>query len=109
MKNKTDYVKLSDFQISKEICERELGLSLDKDIRKMFMEGKFDYCNDWAVMGPLIQQNKIVVDGYGRAWTIANGDTYSQFTKCEGKPLRAAAIVYLMLSDRANNLKTPLV
>lgn len=57
-----------------------------------------DYCNNWADMGPIIDEKRINLNAYDapeQGWT-ATSDT--SFFVDSDNPLRAAAIVYLMMN-----------
>ena len=57
------------------------------------------FCSSWDDMGPIIQSSGIIVDGNGVAWRVKEDeDAYADFVNCPEKPLRAAAIVYLMMN-----------
>jgi len=87
--NKAELEKLSDFELSKIIALRS-KYAIDFDI------------NSWSDMGSLINENKISLK-----W---NGGVYEKWTArsihAEGvhdtNPLRAAAIVYLLIKDKEN-------
>ncbi|BAN16847.1 hypothetical protein X848_gp37 [Edwardsiella phage PEi21] len=83
-----NYEQMSDQQITDEIIKRR---GLDTEWHR------WDFCNSWADMGPLIVENGIVVIPYGRnsLWMAARAGVRYHHTK----PLRAAAIVYLMMTE----------
>lgn len=66
-----------------------------------------DYCNSWADMGPIIAENRLHLNPNPEGW-MAMGYTETTLedgTICLGneisfdaRPLRAAAIVYLMMN-----------
>jgi len=69
------------------------GVTGDGDIKPA------DYCNNWADIGPLIQRELITLDyldGFGWTATPAFNGGSIEFS-CYASPLRAAAIVFLMM------------
>ncbi|WP_312330385.1 phage protein NinX family protein [Atlantibacter hermannii] len=90
----TDYSKLSDFEINKQVAFH-IGLRTVERAE----EGEFDPCNNPADAWPIILSNKIGINP-GTAsdkwaahycnWDIAIADA---------NPLRAAMIVFLMMQD----------
>lgn len=77
----------------------------DNDMKKL----SFDYCNNWADIGPLIVEAKIGVDycyiekTHRACWVengnMLNGQTYLVKNK---NPLRAAAIIYILVKQEEN-------
>lgn len=106
--------KKSDFELNSLIAERyivgEYVISEDQilhaEINYQMMDGvhteflspvgTFNPCGCWDDIGNLITENKIIVDGSGRAWVSQGFERYKHFNE-SNNPLRAAAIVYLML------------
>ncbi|QPW26454.1 DUF2591 family protein [Edwardsiella ictaluri] len=88
-----NYEQMSDQQITDEIIKRR---GLDTEWHR------WDFCNSWADMGPLIEENGIVVAPYRsatpEAWSTAFGIN-AKFHAEDDNPLRAAAIVYLMMKE----------
>lgn len=104
-----DHTKLSDFEINK-LVSKKLGLpageSLDLsrcDLGEWLdapnnIPSPLDYCNSWDHMGPLIVEHHISVFSFITHWrcnSIMSKST--QFYIDDKNPLRAAAIVYLMM------------
>jgi hypothetical protein len=93
----------SDRQIDYLVAEKHLSISTDKDIQHMFQRGMLNYCNSWADMGPIITASKIDLrwnqtnEDLCQAGTLS-GRNYSPYSR-HANPLRAAAIVYLMIGE----------
>ena len=105
-----DYESMSDFEINKAVAELQPFTNVVGDgaypsisesavhvEQRTFKYGNInelgvDYCNNPSDAWPIIVENRIVVDPSGHAWS-------SEFSICSDKnPLRAACIVYLILS-----------
>jgi len=108
--NKEQLEQLSDDQISNRIESLKLaeeyaqvkGITRQGNLFFVDVGGELDitvtrgdYCNNPSDMMPLVFENKIgleFIDGFG--WTADNGDLVAS---CYDKPLRAYAIVYLLM------------
>jgi hypothetical protein len=118
-----NYENMSDFEINKAVAEK-LGLHwhckplshMNKSISWFYSDNyaqcdtaRFvaidlpDYCNSWADMGPIITASKIDLrwnqtnEDLCQAGTLS-GRNYTPYSR-HTNPLRAAAIVYLMMGD----------
>ncbi len=94
------YEEMSDSCISLKIFEIKYGrLGNDKDMLKLWNSGKVDYCNNPADMWPIIVENKISLinhddeDWFAFQWVSNDAECWHK------NPLRAAAIVFLMIKD----------
>ncbi|MFV4845193.1 phage protein NinX family protein [Edwardsiella tarda] len=104
-----NYAEMSDFEINRAVF---MATGIDyEDISDVPIGGgsaiafgdgckwrEYDYCNNPADMWPLIVENEIATLPYGRnsLWMVsAKGCRYHHTN-----PLRAAAIVYLMMKER---------
>ena len=119
-----DYSEMSDFEINKMVAMTIEGVDFDSNwnakyavdcfIKSMDMESvnvlwsgneeysTFNPCNNPSDMWPLIIENKIDVCFIGPAslWTSFGLTKSKLFVESSGdNPLRAAAIVYLMIKD----------
>ena len=101
---KEDLEKLSDDRINREIMDLIYGVG-DSDIERARKRGRFNYCNNWSDMGPLIAGcNITLIDPTSlgcEEWQA--GKFYTDFAPDiqvqDKKPLRAAAIVYLLMQE----------
>jgi len=103
----TNYNDLTDFEINKRVAVADGWESpteyadTDEDseicIHPKGRPSRYhyvDYCNSWSDMGPIIEREGIIVDGYGWA------GRKNPVVECSNpKPPRAAAIVYLMIKE----------
>ena len=104
-----DYTNLSDFEINKLVAEA-LGLELSdgqhyKPTIGVFIKGFFqqnDYCNNPSDAWPIILENKISVECYtdDTAWLSSN--RWIKHQHRHENPLRAAMVVFLMISEVSN-------
>jgi hypothetical protein len=113
-----NYENMSDFEINKAVAEK-CGLKVPEsqypelqddvliinDKMEIEFSSSVNYCNSWEDMGPIIASEKIAISYHNSvdAWT-AGSCTKSKFSLVQQKiayknPLRAAAIVYLMMED----------
>jgi hypothetical protein len=113
-----DYSKLSDFEINKRLAEL-LGLIIAKEQYEqddvlVLINGceieyssSVNYCNSWEDMGPIIEREKISISYRSRGKKDlppqAKRFGSDDHNIADKNPLRAAAIVYLMIRD---NVKT---
>jgi hypothetical protein len=102
--------EMSDFEINKLLAKKDLVgiLNLDRATKNaveiIFANGQIsikDYCNSWADMGPIAHKNNIsimsprVSNLFKNHWEVeAKG---VQPNQVHINPLRAAAIVYLLM------------
>lgn len=120
--NKQDYEKMSDFEINKAVAHKIYKSIGGQDytqhltVKHSAEEGgdciyycggePLDYCNNWSDMGPLIEQNQINLnyfcDEECSYYSCSSGENGLE-TDCDfvdnKNPLRAAAIVYLLVKD----------
>ncbi|MGB2063563.1 MAG: phage protein NinX family protein [Marinomonas gallaica] len=111
---------VSDFEINQLLHKTKKAIDLDAWISWVKNQGRSessilfgenvytqhvpDYCNLWAYMGPLIfRENLDVVspNSWDDLWSVSkfNFETLEFEFECENaNPLRAAAIVYLMMN-----------
>lgn len=109
---------VSDFEINKAVAKLQ-GLNniqpydvqglvsyedVDYDTLKYYME-TVDYCNSWADMGPVISEHRIMLNPYcaNEDWKaeipVGKNGIATTYARCyDTNPLRAAAIVYLMMN-----------
>jgi len=104
-----DYNEMSDFEINTLVAEK-LGVDAKIEDGRLFTSKKHDgenfisvttftdYCNNPADMWPLIVENNIWIqpDMVGDGYWHSHGE---DFWAKDKSPLRAAAIVYLMIKD----------
>jgi hypothetical protein len=101
--------KKSDRQIDYLVAEKHLSISTDKDIQRMFQRGMLKYCNSWADIGVIISNygiclmspiHKSTNDKWEASWNESGGRWNGGDIRFRHKnPLRAAAIVYLMIGE----------
>lgn len=103
------YDEMSDFEINKAVvCALGLKiLSIWTVEPNVFItlgsseaSKKVDYCNNPADMWPIIVENKINLEYYdypNQDWLASLAFSLQEFS--DKKPLRAAAIVFLMMKD----------
>ena len=107
-----DYSEMSDFEINKMVAflngiapdEEQYHSHGDRSDGVLHCNGEkvVDYCNDARDMWPLIVENKIDVCFIDSAslWTSFGLTKNKLLVESSGdNPLRAAAIVYLMIKD----------
>ena len=108
-----DYSEMSDFEINKMVAAK-LGVDAKCEDGCLFTSKKHvgenvisvtavtDYCNNQSDMWPIIVENKIDVCFIDSAnsWTSFGLTKNKLLVESSGdNPLRAAAIVYLMIKD----------
>jgi len=111
-----DYSEMTDFEINKAVAAKEKerldsefkknceerGISLEAielflcSPKNIYQCQSPDYCNDWAVMGHIIQDKGISIRS-PRAGINDWIARYGLFSVDHKNPLRAAAIVFLMM------------
>jgi len=105
----TKYNDMTDFEINKLVAEK-LGIpwgevNLTPSHSQLFRHDtypirQFNPCNSWSDMGPIIEREKIGIH-VGKVapnmWFALSRDEW--FVENDKNPLRAAAIVYLMLKE----------
>ena len=107
-----DYSEMSDFEINKMVAflngiapdEEQYHSYGDRSDGVLYQKGEkiVDYCHDPRDMWPLIVENKIDVCFIDSAnsWTSFGLTKNKLLVESSGdNPLRAAAIVYLMIKD----------
>lgn len=112
--------KVSDFEINKAMAElqgysvktMEAGGRELQVMQRVLSGGNLgspfrltDYCNSWEDMGQLISENKIdlkyqeISDDEWFAGVSSDDDNFYEHWWSNTNPLRAAAIVYLMMNN----------
>lgn len=101
-----DYSNLSDEQINLRVFEKAFGkLGTDKDMERIWSQGKFQPCNNPADAWPIIVENGITLAFQDGNWWADNlaywvdGVEWSIGGIIDKNPLRAAMIVFLMMQD----------
>lgn len=92
-----DYESLSDFEINKLVAIKSGKIKRSKT-DKYFLNYGPDYCNSWADMGPIIERENISLlspESCIPSWDA----THKGILHVDKNPLRAAAIVYLMMGE----------
>ncbi|BAM68855.1 hypothetical protein [Edwardsiella phage MSW-3] len=86
-----NYEQMSDQQITDEIIKRR---GLDTEWHR------WDFCNSWVDMGPLIVDNLVGIHpiSFSTEWTAVRS-IYKSNNVTHENPLRAAAILYLMMTE----------
>ena len=103
-----NYSKLSDDKINLQVFERLFGnIGEDRDMLRVWQQGKFQPCNSWADAGPIIQEYLIAlkpvplyVGGY--RWFATEGDGLFGLKAADNNPLRAAMMLFLAMQEKAN-------
>lgn len=110
----TDYKNIPDEQVNRLVME-SMGFSVSKDYAQWYevycdtwsktLKRVPDYCNDWAAIGPVIEQSKVAIfplfNG-GAGWEASHGCKKHQrqnFRVSCSSPQRAAAICFLMMKE----------
>lgn len=109
-----NYTEMSDFDIDLAVFQAKFGpIGSDKDMWRVWKQGKFRPCESWADAGPIIQQNLIDLEalydftdeteeeieptGLWAARAVVNGFIHPRSE--DKNPLRAAMIVFLMAQE----------
>ncbi len=99
----TNYNDMPDFEINKLVRIALHGEPIT-DLDKFFFPCP-DYCNSWSDMGPIIDREKICLEHHSYTWEASLAG-YEQSLRrrfvepqMNDNPLRAAAIVYLMIKE----------
>ncbi len=99
-----NYADMSDYEINLKVLGKQFGqLGDDKDMVRIWEQGKFQPCNSWADAGPIIESNSISIDAIYEGttkWLAFCGDD-CEFRFVDANPLRAAMIVFLMMQESA--------
>ena len=109
-----DYNEMSDFEINKLVAEK-LGVDAKIEDGRSFTSKRHagenvisvttvtDYCNNPSDMWPLIVESKISIlpwnEQMWQAWFTDSGLDGIKHRVFDKNPLRAAAIVFLMIKD----------
>lgn len=96
-----NYSDMSDDAINLAIFEIMFGaIGEDRDMLRVWQQGKFQPCSSWADAGPIILSNRIGLEPAmkGSRWVAQNG--YFKNAEADESPLRAAMIVFLMMQDK---------
>lgn len=102
-----NYSELSDDKINLQVFERLFGnIGEDRDMLRVWQQGKFQPCNSWADAGPLIEKHKICLaadvfaeTGDGGEWVAQPAYGWASEMVRHDNPLRAAMIVFLMTRE----------
>lgn len=91
-----NYADMSDYEINLKVLGKQFGrLGDDKDMVRIWEQGKFQPCNSWADAGPIIEKYGICLIPLKKGWlTGINGVDVKH-----DNPLRAAMIVFLMMQE----------
>lgn len=108
----TDYSKMSDFEINKEVLIKTQyyddisDRQVKKDSAVRWGDGcnwhHFDPCNNPADSWPIIKENRIHLDPPLRDFHPWKADRGIAFQCQHDNPLRAAMVVFLKLKDYEN-------
>lgn len=97
-----NYIELSDDKINLQVFERLFGnIGEDRDMLRVWQQGKFQPCNSWAEAGPIIEKENISLTCHQSRdeWAaIFNRHCMS----ANQNPLRAAMECFLMIKEREN-------
>jgi len=97
-----NYSELSDDKINLQVFERLFGnIGEDRDMLRVWQQGKFQPCNSWAEAGPIIEKENISLTCHQSRdeWAaIFNRHCMS----ANQNPLRAAMECFLMKKEREN-------
>ena len=99
-----NYSEMSDDKINLQVFECLFGrLGKDRDMLRVWQQGKFQPCNSWKDAGPIILSSKLWLrELYGK-WDVkgfpGKPHKYNQVGWIDENPLRAAMIVYLMMQE----------
>lgn len=97
-----NYSELSDDKINLHVFGRLFGnIGEDRDMLRVWQQGKFQPCNSWADAGPIIEKENISLTCHQSRdeWAaIFNRHAMA----AHSNPLRAAMECYLMKKEREN-------
>ena len=97
-----NYAEMSDDKINLQVFECLFGsIGEDRDMLRIWQQGKFQPCNSWADAGPIIEANEISLNSVyegGPCWLSVAGDD-GELGHTDTNPLRAAMIVFLMMQE----------
>lgn len=99
-----NYSEMSDFEIDLEVFQSEFGpIGSDKDMWRVWKQGKFRPCESWSDAGPIIAENGLtLIKLQSGIWVCVSEfiDVNSERSSASDKnPLRAAMIVFLMRAE----------
>lgn len=105
-----NYSELSDDKINLQVFERLFGnIGEDRDMLRVWQQGKFQPCSSWADAGPIIEKHKICLaadvfaePGDGGEWIAQPAYGWDSERVRHDNPLRAAMIVFLMMQEQPN-------
>lgn len=95
-----NYAEMSDFDIDLAVFQAKFGpIGSDKDMWRVWKQGKFRPCESWADAGPIIEKYRITImpASQGENW-MAQAFEYA-LTDVSARPLRSAMIVFLMMQE----------
>lgn len=98
-----NYSEMSDFDIDLAVFQAKFGpIGCDKDMWRVWKQGKFRPCESWADAGPIIQNNYLSIEcddmfdePTPQSYWKAHNPRGNHYT--DENPLRAAMIVFLMM------------
>lgn len=100
-----NYSEMSDFEIDLAVFQYKFGpIGSDKDMWRVWKQGKFRPCESWVDAGPIIADYGItLVRLVNNSWVSVSTYVYEdvpRYTACDKNPLRAAMIVFLKSQER---------
>lgn len=99
-----NYAEMSDDQINLHVFEFLFGkIGEDKDMLRVWQQGKFQPCHSWADAGPIIQVNQINLNSITQGWIASDNGAHDCNYSMHENPLRAAMIVFLMMQGSKND------
>lgn len=109
-----NYSEMTDFEINLSVFESLFGkMGDDRNMLRVWQQGKFQPCNSWADAGPIIQSNLIDLEALydftddteheiepTGVWAARGVTKFFEHPRSESaNPLRAAMIVFLMMQE----------
>lgn len=96
-----NYAEMSDDKINLQVFECLFGnIGEDRDMLRIWQQGKFQPCNSWADAGPIMLANKIGISPYVELWEATQGRLDIDCPNfVSDNPLRAAMVVFLMMQE----------
>lgn len=102
-----NYSEMSDDKINLQVFECLFGnIGEDRDMLRIWQQGKFQPCNSWADAGPIIENHLICLaaDVFaepqdGGRWVAQPAYGWDSERVRSNNPLRAAMIVFLMTRE----------
>lgn len=104
-----NYSGLSDDKINLHVFERLFGnIGEDRDMLRVWQQGKFQPCNSWVDAGPIIFKHGISIMkdsglhlwcATSKAYWVDGSEWQMGQEEMDANPLRAAMIVFLMMQE----------